>query len=97
VLHERDGAGARACAATGHVLYVLYDNFLKAVFGAQGKVAAAFGRLRPTAAGCVQVGACCVLMSAVDLEADARYELVTAVALEVDARLPTEQGGATQL
>jgi hypothetical protein len=77
------------------------------VFGAQGEVAAAFGRLRPAAAGCVQVDACCKLVAdvelevdarcelvaAADLEVDARYELVMAVVLEVDACLQTEQGG----
>ena len=56
----------------------LYDINLKSVFGAQGKVEAALGRLLPAAAGCVQV--------------DARYELVSAVDLEVDARLQTERG-----
>ena len=56
------------------------------MFGAQGKVAAAFGRLRPAAAGCVQVDACCKLVADVDLEVDARCELVAAIDLEVDAR-----------
>ncbi|KAJ1446985.1 hypothetical protein M885DRAFT_624787, partial [Pelagophyceae sp. CCMP2097] len=50
-------------------------GFLACGVGAQGKVAAAFGRLRPAAAGCVQVGACCELVADVDLEVDARYEL----------------------
>ena len=86
MLHERVGAGARACAATGHVLYVLYDINLKVEFWAQGKVAAAFCRLRPAAAGCVQVGACCKLVADVYLEVDARCELVAAIDLEVDAR-----------
>jgi hypothetical protein len=86
-----------------------YDNKFKAVFGAQGKDAAAVGRLRPTAAGCVQVDAYCELVADVDLEVDARYELVVDVDLEVDARyelvaaadleadarLQTEQGGAS--
>jgi hypothetical protein len=75
----------------------LYDINFKAVFGTQGKVATAFGRLPPAAAGCVQFDACCELVADVDLEVDARYELVAAVDLEVDARLPTEQGGASQL
>ena len=81
------------------------------MFGAQGKVAAAFGQLRPAAAGCVQVDECCKwvadvdlevdvryeLVAAVDLEVDARYKLVAFVDLKVDARLRTEQGGASQL
>ncbi|KAJ1451397.1 hypothetical protein M885DRAFT_569981, partial [Pelagophyceae sp. CCMP2097] len=47
----------------------------KTKVGKQGKVAVAFGRLRPAAAGCVQVDACCELVADVDLEVDARYEL----------------------
>jgi hypothetical protein len=75
----------------------LYDINFMAVFGAQGKVAAAFGRLRPAAASCVQVDACNDLVAGVDFEVDARYELVAAVNLEFDARLQTEQGRAPQL
>ncbi|KAJ1444506.1 hypothetical protein M885DRAFT_580760, partial [Pelagophyceae sp. CCMP2097] len=56
---------------------------VQTVFGAQGKVAAAFGRLRPAVAGCVKVGACIELVADVDLEIDARYEWATAVDLEV--------------